>query len=191
MEARLKEALWDGEEVRWTGKPKPFALLGSDCKTEFLITWVISAAILLTVLCFIVSQLISGARSLMDILVMSAVILFVPAILSIRPFLDKKCLEQKSFYAVTNYRVITMVKDEILFMSIDKNLKAAVEQEENGCGNLCFGEAIGKSPRKSRALAVVGLRGGEARQLTEGLMFYHVEQPEQIMAQLTCLDRIA
>lgn len=191
MEAQLKESLWEGEEVRWTGRPKPFELLGPDSKNGILITWVISSLILAAMVLFLVPQAISGYRSVTECLVMAVVALFVPAILSVRPFLDKKCLEQNTLYAITNHRILAVVKDEVLFLPISKELETAVEQRRNGCGNICFGKMIGQPLRKSRALAVLGLRDDDNRFLMQGLMLYHVDQPDQVMEQLPYLDRIA
>lgn len=191
MEARLKEALWQGEEVRWTGRPKPFALLGPDSKTGILVTWVISGLVLAAMIMFLVPQLISGYRTVSECLVMAVVALFVPAILSVRPFLDKKCLERNTLYAVTNYRIIAVVKEDVLYLPISKGLVAAVEHRSGGCGNVCFGKMVGQPLRKSRTLAVLGLHDDDNRFLMEGLMFYHLDRPDQVMEQLIALEHIA
>lgn len=191
MEARLKEALWDGEDVRWTGRPKPFALLGPDSKNGILVTWVISGLVLAAMVLFLVPQIISGSRSVTECLVMAVVALFIPGILSVRPFLDKKCLEENTLYAITNYRIIAIVKEDVLYLPISKELEAGVEHRADGCGNLCFGKMIGQPLRKSRTLAVLGLRDDDSRFLMQGLMFYHVDRPDQIMEQLICLDHTA
>ena len=110
MEARLKEILWEGEAVRWTGRPQPFRLMGADSRKGIVITWIISAIVLVVTVLLLGPDLIQGSRSLSDILISTVVILFVPIILSVRPFLDKKCLEQATLYAITNYRVIAIIK---------------------------------------------------------------------------------
>ena len=66
-----------------------------------------------------------------------------------------------------------------------------MEHRADGCGNLCFGKMIGQPLRKSRTLAVLGLRDDDSRFLMQGLMFYHVDRPDQIMEQLICLDHTA
>ena len=180
MEARLKEILWEGEAVRWTGRPQPFRLMGADSRKGIVITWIISAIVLVVTVLLLGPDLIQGSRSLSDILISTVVILFVPIILSVRPFLDKKCLEQATLYAITNYRVIAIIKGEPIYLPIGKGMQVAVEHKENGCGNLCFGEVIGKPAGKSRTLAVLGLRAPDSQNLMRGLMFYHVDQPEQL-----------
>lgn len=181
METRLKEVLWDGEEVRWEGRPKPFQLMDKTFKPSIIATWAISGLVLLAVLALLGPALSSGARSLTDVLVLSVIALFLPVILSIRPFLDKRCLEQQTLYAITNFRIIAVIKDEVMYLPIGKGMQIAVERQEDGCGNLRFGALVGKPAKKSRAHAVLGLRDDECKNDMLGLLFYHVDQPEELM----------
>ena len=50
MDTRLKNILWEGEEVRWSGRPKPFSLFDHDSKNSILLTWIVSALVLAAVL---------------------------------------------------------------------------------------------------------------------------------------------
>ena len=45
MDTRLKNILWEGEEVRWSGRPKPFSLFDHDSKNSILLTWIVSALV--------------------------------------------------------------------------------------------------------------------------------------------------
>ncbi len=182
MEARLQEALWDGEEIRWSGRPKPFQLMDKTFKPSMIATWVISALILLAVIVLLGPAFINGTRSLSDVVVLSVISLFLPVILSARPFMDKRCLEEQTLYAITNFRIIAVVKDEVMYLPLGKGLNVAVEHQEDGCGNLRFGELVGKPPKKSRAHAVLGLRDDECKNDMLGLLFYHVDQPDQLMS---------
>ena len=49
METRLKEVLWEGEEIRWSGRPKPFGLLDKALRPSIMLTWISSAVVLLAV----------------------------------------------------------------------------------------------------------------------------------------------
>lgn len=184
METRLKEVLWEGEKVRWSGRPKPFALMDQTVKSSILLTWAISACVLIALVVLLVPALASGTRTVSDVIILSVITLFLPAILSARPFVDKKCLEEKTFYAITNFRIIAIVKDEVMYLPMGKGMKVAVEQQEDGCGNLRFGEMVGKPAKKSRAHAVLGLRADGCKSDMLGLLFYHVDKPEQLMSYL-------
>lgn len=184
MERNLKEALWEGEEVRWSGRPKPFALLDKNVKSSIVLTWAICACILAGVLFVVVPSMAAGSRSLSDAVILILVTLFLPGMLSARPFMDKKCLEEQTLYAITNFRIIAVVRDEVMYLPIGKGMKVAVEHQADGCGNLRFGELVDKPAQKSRTHAVLGLRAEDCKSDMLGLLFYHVDQPEQLMRYL-------
>lgn len=184
METRLQEALWEGEEIRWSGRPKPFVLMDKTFKSSILTTWIISACFLVFILFLMATAISSGSHSLSDLIVLAVVAFFLPAILSIRPLLDKKCLEEKTLYAITNFRIIAIVRDEVMYLPIGKGINVAVERHEDGCGSLRFGDLVGMPAKKSRSHAVLGLRSEESKSTMRGLLFYHVEQPEQLMSYL-------
>ena len=54
MDTRLKNILWEGEEVRWSGRPKPFSLFDHDSKNSILLTWIVSALVLAAVIVLMV-----------------------------------------------------------------------------------------------------------------------------------------
>ncbi|MGI5962896.1 MAG: hypothetical protein ACOX7N_04155 [Lawsonibacter sp.] len=184
METRLKESLWEGEEIRWSGRPKPFQLMDKTMKNSIILTWIVSACVLAAILIFLIPGLMSGARSTSDAIILLVITLFLPGILSARPFMDKKCLEERTLYAITNFRIIAVVKDEVMYLPIGKGMKVALEQQEDGCGNVRFGELVGKPASKSRAHAVLGLRADDDKNDMCGLLFYHVDQPDKVMSYL-------
>ena len=120
MDTRLKNILWEGEEVRWSGRPKPFSLFDHDSKNSILLTWIVSALVLAAVIVLMVFSSITGTRSFTDVLIMAIVALFLPVALSARPFMDKKCLEKNTLYAITNFRIIVLVKGEVMYLPLVK-----------------------------------------------------------------------
>lgn len=180
--SHLQEILLDGEEIRWLGRPKAFELLGADTKQEIVMTWGISIAVFVISIFLLIPAYLSGALTLSKSLVLFTIAMFLPVVLSYRPFSDKKCLEEESFYAITNLRVIAIVKGEVKMIPLSKQVKAAVENQSQGLGNLSIGTAVGHSPKKGRMLAVVGRRDSDDLNVTEGLLFYNVEHPESLMA---------
>lgn len=181
MQEELKNALWENEEIRWCGRPKPFQLLDRYSKRATIITWIVSAAIALLVLAFLGPNAFRGERSFSDVVVLSVVVLFLPAILSARPLLDKQCLEHQTIYAITNYRIIAVVKDQVMYLPLGKGLAVAMDPSDDGCGNLRFGGSVGKPIEKSRVHAVVGIHDDDDASATCGLLFYHIDQPEQLL----------
>lgn len=185
MEERLNSILLDGEEVRWSGRPTPFKLMDLPSRNTILATWIISGAAFLVVMALLVPFYIRTGRNFIDMLVLLVITAFLPLMLSFRPVLDKRCLEHNTLYAITNFRAIALVKDDMMFIPLSRKLKTAVAHQKGSCGNLCFGEAVDVNQNKQLATAVVGVRTeGSANPNVHGMMFYHINQPESLLSYL-------
>lgn len=185
MEQRLNNILLDGEEVRWSGRPAPFKLMDLPSRSMILATWILSSAALALVLGFLIPFYIRTGRSLLDTVVLLVITAFLPLMLSLRPVLDKRSLEHSTLYAITNYRAIAFIKDDVMFIPLSRKLKTAVAAQEGSCGSLCFGEAVDISRRKHLSTAVVGVRAdGSSNPSVHGMMFYHVNEPESLLRYL-------
>ena len=176
MEQRLHEILMDGEQVRWTGRPSPFKLMQCPERNTFFATWLLSGAAVLLALFYLLPALDSTQRGGADWFVMLVVVAFLPAMLSLRPLMDKFCLEKNTLYAITDRRVIALVKDDLMYIPLDQKPAVSVD-----CGNLCFGEAVGCGSGNSRSNAVLGIRESSSQNDMLGMLFYHVSHPEQLL----------
>ena len=103
-------------------------------------------------------------------------------ITAVRPYRDKKLLEQKTIYAITDQRIIAVVKSNVMTMPRDQKVTCAVECRDGGAGNVCFNAAIGREAGKSRANAVMGIKKGNDRVV--GLLFFHVSDPDAVVSAL-------
>lgn len=180
MEQRLHEILMDGEQVRWTGRPSPFKLMQCPERKTFFATWLLSGAAVLLALFYLLPALDSTQRGGADWFVM-LVVAFLPAMLSLRPLMDKFCLEKNTLYAITDRRVIALVKDDLMYIPLDQKPAVSVEGRDRDCGNLCFGEAVGCGSGNSRSNAVLGIRESSSQNDMLGMLFYHVSHPEQLL----------
>ena len=181
MEQRLHEILMDGEQVRWTGRPSPFKLMQCPERNTFFVTWLLSGAAVLLALFYLLPALDSTQRGGADWFVMLVVVAFLPAMLSLRPLLDKLCLEKNTLYANTDRRVIALVKDDLMYIPLEQKPAVSVEGRDRDCGNLCFGEAVGCGSGNSRSNAVLGIRESSSQNDMLGMLFYHVSHPEQLL----------
>lgn len=179
MEDRLNQILLEGETVRWSGRPAPFRLMACSSRNHMIASWVISAAVMLLAIFVLLPY--TGPRPLSESLLILLVIGFAPVLISTRPLLDKRILERKTFYAITNYRIIAIVKDDIMYIPISKQLQVAVEAQDANHGSLRFNETIGKASSKALAHAVVGIRQEGALNNMRGMLFYHIPEPEQLL----------
>ena len=178
MEQRLHEILMDGEQVRWTGRPSPFKLMRCPERNTFFVTWLLSGA---AILLYLLPTLNSDQRGGADWFIMLVVVAFLPAMLSLRPLMDKLCLEKNTIYAITDRRVIALVKDDLMYIPLDQKPAVSVEGRDRDCGNLCFGEAVGCGSGNSRSNAVLGIRESSSQNDMLGMLFYHVSHPEQLL----------
>lgn len=185
MEQRLNDILLDGEEVRWSGRPAPFKLMDLPSRNIILATWIICGTALIAVLSFLIPFYIQTNRNLLDMVVLLIIISFLPLMVSFRPVLDKRCLERSTLYAITNYRAIAFVKDDVMFIPLSRKLKTAVQAQDGSYGSLCFGEAVDVITRKQLSTAVIGVRTeGSSNPNVHGMMFYHVNEPESLLRYL-------
>ena len=146
MEQRLHEILMDGEQVRWTGRPSPFKLMQCPERNTFFVTWLLSGAAVLLALFYLLPALDSTQRGGADWFVMLVVVAFLPAMLSLRPLLDKLCLEKNTLYAITDRRVIALVKDDLMYIPLEQ--KPAVSVEGRGLRQSVLRRGRGLRERK-------------------------------------------
>lgn len=168
MEQRLHEILMDGEQVRWTGRPSPFKLCVSRPET-FFATWLLSGAAVLLALFYLLPALDSTQRGGADWFVMLVVVAFLPAMLSLRPLMDKFCLEKNTLYAITDRRVIALVKDDLMYIPLDQKPAVSVEGRDRDCGQPLLRRGCGAAGAgNSRSNAVLGIRESSARMICLG-----------------------
>lgn len=186
MEEKLNEVLLDGEKIRWSGRPAPFKLLATPSRRSLILTWAICSGALALILGALVPFYIRAQRTMVDLLVLLVITAFLPVMISIRPLLDKRCLERSTIYAITNYRVLALVNGELMFIPISRQLSHAIENRDGEAGNLCFCEAVGRKTRKTLDYAVMGVdRVSSTQSSVPGLMFFHIPHPESLLGYLS------
>ena len=158
MEQRLQEVLLDGEIVRWSGRPSPFKLMSIPSRTSLLLTWVLCSAALAVILGGLIPFFLRTHQAVTDLTVILMIAAFLPAMISIRPLLDKWSLEHDTIYAITNYRVLALVKNNLMYIPLGRILTHSIEARDGESGNLCFCEAVGQSSSKMLDNAILGVR---------------------------------
>ena len=164
MEQRLQEVLLDGEIVRWSGRPSPFKLMSIPSRTSLLLTWVLCSAALAVILGGLIPFFLRTHQAVTDLTVILMIAAFLPAMISIRPLLDKWSLEHDTIYAITNYRVLALVKNNLMYIPLGRILTHSIEARDGESGNLCFCEAVGQSSSKMLDNAILGVRCGSPAQ---------------------------
>ena len=186
MEDQLNQILLDGEEVRWSGRPSPFKLMDLPARNALIFTWVISGCVLgLMVGAFIAFFVFSPFEPL-DFGVLLLALLCLPLMAAFRPILDRRCLLHDTIYAITNCRVIAMIKGDVMYVPLTRKLKTTTASCRGSFGNLCFGEAVHIPARKELSAAVIGVRtmGDIANPSVPGILFYNIRHPETLLRYL-------
>lgn len=178
MEKRLQAALLEGEQVRWSGRPAKFRLMQSAYRSATVLTWLMSVCVILLVAYFLAPYYFDHALT-GNMLLAAAVMVLMAAMLSVRPLLDKRALERETLYAITDRRIIAIVKDEVMVLPAENGLPLAVKGWDGGCANLYFGKAVQVPVYKSRVYAMSGVR--EYTDELDGVVFYHVDEPETLV----------
>ncbi len=66
-------------------------------------------------------------QAVTDLTVILMIAAFLPAMISIRPLLDKWSLEHDTIYAITNYRVLALVKNNLMYIPLGRILTHSIE----------------------------------------------------------------
>ena len=173
MEERLKERLEANEKILWLGKPGTRKLMDSADKTAQIINWIIFAVFLAVSFAYLLPIFIKNDNSVLAIIALLVCINIIPCIVAFRPMLDKRILDNQTIYAITDKRIIALVKNELFALPNEKGTDC---KELNG--NLCFGSSDAVSEKKARERAVLGCK--KSGQLT-GLLFYQVPDSSSIL----------
>ena len=186
MNDQLHHILLDGEEIRWSGRPDPFKLMDLPARNSLIFTWIISGCTLGLTLGLFIASFVYTPFEPLDFSVLLLALLFLPLMIALRPILDRRCLIHDTIYAITNCRVIAMIKGDIMYLPLTQKLKTATASCYDGFGNLCFGEAVHVSARKELSAAVIGVRtiGDIANPNVPGIVFYHIRHPETLLRYL-------
>lgn len=93
--------------------------------------------------------------------------------------MDQRFLENNTVYAVTNRRVIAVVKK--MYILPRAGLEWGITRRDGGCGNIRFGAAVYVKDQNDRANAVLGVVGSKDGCSTNGLvLFYHIADVDSV-----------
>lgn len=187
MENTLNELLEHNEKVLWFGRVEKSRLLDAPDRRRQIALWCVAAVFLIATVAFVLPYMAGIGRPAQVLAIAFVVINFVPLLLASRPALDKMLLEGKTLYAVTDRRVIAVVKSNVYVLPLE-GLEFAITGRSGTCGNIRFGAAVGSDSPDDRADAVLGIQ--DQRQVT-GLVFYHIADVDTVAGLLRSEERPA
>lgn len=182
MEERLKEALAPEEQVLWQGRTAPEKLLQASDRPKQIRLWIIFAVCVGLTLFALFPYLIYLQRP-RDVMVVSFLVVnAVPLALAMRPWMDRNDLEKRAMYAVTDSRVIALVKDNVYSLPVN-DLDWAVADRDGKAGCLRFGACVTKAKHDDRVDAVMSYTDDDTGAV--GMVFYHIDNVDAVADILT------
>ena len=175
---KLTRQLMDQEEVQWLGRPEPFSLLSKDYKGSLILRWVIVTVVLAAmIIAYTVWAIQTGASystMLVVILVLACIYIFV-----IIPYMDRFSLMKRTFFCVTNKRVMVFVSDRTPTLLNRAGLKHNLISAENGCAHIAFGTATSIKPHRLRVSTITPPTDDTAKNAV-GAVFYNIKNAEEL-----------
>ncbi len=181
MEQQLRSCLLEGETIRWMGRPSPFCLSRLPFRRSFYLTWLAFAGCSAAAALLLFPPLLDGRRSLFSTAVILAAVLAVPALFSLQPFSDKYKLERHTLYAITNLRALTMVDGHVLSLPLRRGVPTSVYLKDGICGTLCIGTEDQPPALYTLTAAVTGISHTSGDSGIDGLLFFHVPDPDELL----------
>ncbi len=181
MEELLKEALAPEEQILWQGHPAPRKLAQAPDRPQQMRLWIIFAVTMAVTLLGLFPYLIGIGRPWDVLLITFVVINAVPLALALRPGMDQRDLEKRCVCAVTDRRVISVVKDNVHSLPL-AGLVWEITDRDGEAGSIRFGACVAKEKPNDRADAVVGYT--DEKTGAKGFVFYHMANVEQLAALL-------
>ena len=178
---RLKGALREGEELKWSGSPKDISVLGTASKGKIMLLWIVAAAWIAASLLYCMPKMIETGDTGAHMIIVMLLIDCIPLLMISMPFADRRILGQETIYAITNCRVMVLYKERTISMPLDQARNAEVRMRGNNLGSILIGDAAGKSESSLRSIA---LKGIDRKNTITGMVLYHVDDPQKVLGIL-------
>lgn len=183
METVLNSLLQPKEKVLWFGRTEKSKLTEAYDRKHQMVMWGVMAAFLVLTLVLVIPYMVRIQRPPQVLAIAFVVINAVPVVMAVRPWMDQRLLENKSVYAVTDQRIIAVVKDSVYLLPRE-DLEWTVTHRDGACGSVRFGAAAYAKDQDDRADAVLGVVGSKDGRSTNGLVFYHIADVDAVTGLL-------
>ena len=178
----LESILEQGEIVSWKGEPAKVKLLEAPQGVMLILRWAVCFIVLLFMLWFGLiynSDVDTGS----NVIVFLVLVFVALAYISVRPIVDAFTIERNIVYCITNKRAaVLLLKNQSKIKYADyKDVPGFdVDMISYNVGNVYIGSKAPNSLRRSRSDTLTF--PGEGDELVRPLVFYNVENPDDIAA---------
>lgn len=166
----IKDALIEGENPVWAGRPGNFGLTDGNMKASVIARIVICAVLAVALLAAYIA-VYAGTEVFQPLMIV--VILAVFGFLGLRPSMDRNNLIKKTVYCITDKRVILGAGNDVFDIS-RSGLKAKIVDAGNGNVHVALGKCVETAENKYRVASLAPQRG--KGDMVTGFVMYNVDK---------------
>ena len=183
--------LLDGEEILWQGKSEPFGILSGPYRRRLILTWIISAVVLVTFAASYLPYAVRSQSDLVQIIFTSSLVGIVPVSLCFYSIKDVKTIQSKLRYVLTNNRALLLGANELRHIRISENTAYRIEVCDDGTEILYIGDGCRTKAGSSRKHTIMGVRGDDSNYTKiTGLVFYGLKNAEEVCKRYAVFAKI-
>ena len=177
MEEQLREHLMEGERLLWSGSPESFETLDKTNKTSIIVGFVIKALITLGILLLLIISARENGGGKPGAF---AFVLALAAFAFANPFLIARRLRKKTFYGLTDKRILRAGANEQA-VPYDRIRNAVLRTDADGHTTLlCGSRAIKLKPHQWRGEADVSFINSAIEPEAERVILYALPMNDEL-----------
>ena len=183
MEVKLQSILEEGEQLLWSSRPEPIGTLQGLYKSAILRKILMIAAGIVILAGWYISAAVKNGVEVQPIAIIVCALPFLYSIYN--DFSDAKTLRERTLYAMTDRRMITVVDKAVSGVEYDKVEGWKVEADADGVVSLVCGcDALKGKERSRREFAVCGARTNLDTGLCESYVMYGITEEADKIAEI-------
>lgn len=171
-----KENLKEDEKIEWVGRPEPFSFISKFTRTNFIIR--IAVAAVCAIVAIILYIILSDTANALVI----AAIIIIAAIAGLYPIYDKRNMQNKTLYIITNQRVIRVLSSSEFDAIPRSSVKISTTDAGNDCIHAMFGSFANCS--ENRVFHNAATPKFDEKDNVIGLVFYNVKKTPELTSLL-------
>ena len=183
MEVKLQSVLEEGEQLLWSGRPEPIVTLQGLYKSAILRKILMIVAGIVILAGWYISAAVKNGVEVQPIAIIVCALPFLYSIYN--DFADAKVLRERTLYAMTDRRMITVVDKAVSGVEYYKVEGWKVEADADGVVSLVCGyDALKAREHCRREFAVCGARTNLDTGLCESYVMYGITEEADKVAEI-------
>ena len=183
MEHKLESILQEGEQLLWSGRPEPVGTLQGIYKTAILRKLLLIAAGIVILAGWYISAAVKNGVEVQPIAIIVCALPFLYSLYN--DFADAKVLRERTLYAMTDKRMITVANDAVSGVEYAHIEDWKLEADADGVVSLvCGTDAVKAKATARREAAVCGVRTNLDTGMCESYVMYGITADGDKVAEI-------